>query len=368
LSLVKQIKKTGVLPDLGMSKQARNFHVKKLKTDGIIRKIGYGTWEVNQARFDRLSEACTPFTSKNIPRGTRGVLINKFTKDIRGHGYIFIKNVSLTIGYKDRIKRLKDNKIPMHVIPSNNSVIIEILGSKVQLAPKRIVIYYSKEQFYTAQTANLCYSQAVNDLLKIFKELERILKIKINTKGQYDFEVARSHYARMNDELAQQVDEIGKSIRVYKDGELRFIIDDSLKLHETETVHKIYSREDMNTYQHFLISLLGHRDDLGFVFDAKEVQEKLAKEGLKLKELDGILLGLTTYIQKGFNESKDAIDKSITAFTGQIDILTKSQTVTVSQVAVLTQLINKLVELIHPQKDQVTDTPEKPKEKPDYIL
>ncbi len=50
LTIVHSIKTSHKLPSLdtlGLSKQRRNWYIKRLKEKGVIKKIGYGVWQVN---------------------------------------------------------------------------------------------------------------------------------------------------------------------------------------------------------------------------------------------------------------------------------------------------------------------------------
>ena len=53
LYVIKYIKQHGKLPQLGISKQAMNYHLKKLKALNIINKIGYGVWAVDSDKWEQ---------------------------------------------------------------------------------------------------------------------------------------------------------------------------------------------------------------------------------------------------------------------------------------------------------------------------
>jgi DNA-binding transcriptional ArsR family regulator len=74
--------------NFGISKQSLQYHLNKLKHAGLIRKIGYGTWEVVDDEF----------SAKNGSKKTLRVAVdnpqqsnlNFFTQDAtRGHAFVF---------------------------------------------------------------------------------------------------------------------------------------------------------------------------------------------------------------------------------------------------------------------------------------
>lgn len=53
LSIVLSIKASGGLPSEGMSKRTRTNYLKTLRIEGVVEKIGYGTYAVNEELWQK---------------------------------------------------------------------------------------------------------------------------------------------------------------------------------------------------------------------------------------------------------------------------------------------------------------------------
>src|SRR6056297_318673 len=92
-SIIDYVKLNSKLPNMSMSKQARNKYINKLKRAGILIKLGYATWGVDEEKVKQLKFIDKVVRQKEVnftPKGSSQHLMKKFTssKDIRGHGFI----------------------------------------------------------------------------------------------------------------------------------------------------------------------------------------------------------------------------------------------------------------------------------------
>lgn len=197
-----------IAKELGRSKQNTEYYLKRLRQEGIIKKVGYGTWEVKNYTSSTLSER---------------------SKNIRGHAFIWKLRVPKEIG-ESWMKRLKAQNIDFKLV-SKSIPRIFIKNQKVWLGKKNIVIYENKA-FYGQNSIN-ARKYAVIGLLEIVGALES--KLKVNLRP-YVFKPSREHYGMIKNELARQCNRKKEKIIIRDNLEGQWLwIDDSESLSELET-------------------------------------------------------------------------------------------------------------------------------------
>jgi hypothetical protein len=114
---------------------------------------------------------------------------------------------------------------------------------------------YSNTDFF-GKTVQECLDNEANywnNFLKLLQIKLGVLLIKRNKTKIYEF---RKHIAKVNDPLAKKVLKRNKDFFIYDDsGELIFVIDDSFKFIETESVHKTKSVRNAKRYEGLLKDL-----------------------------------------------------------------------------------------------------------------
>jgi hypothetical protein len=232
-----------------INKKTIQNHLSLLKRAKLIKKVGYGVWEVlenidekevlNSIRIAKV----TPSKNKTSYCSTQDL--------VRGHGFQFtlqlpknLKNwdkreeLLLKMGYK--LKKLST---------FGGGQAIEFQGKKIYLTNKSIIIY-EKESFIS-ETAKDSQSQAIDHFLKFVNQLEKALHSSFGFGNRYRFKVSRQHYALIQNALARQYNESGEKLNVYNDKGLWFVIDNSYHLNEAETVHPKTAVEDNKKVQDF---------------------------------------------------------------------------------------------------------------------
>lgn len=194
---------------LKISKQKLNYYIRQLKKEGLIKKIGYGVWEVKNNTLNTLTQK---------------------PKKIRGHAFIW----TIKLNKKYNWKRLKlQHKLIRNCIPR-----VIINGRKIWLGKKTITIY-EINSFY-GENSIQARKYAVISLLELLETIEK--KLNINLKPYY-FKPAREHYGMIKNELARQYNRKGEKLHI-KDGQDEWLwIDDSESLGELETNNIIISKQ-----------------------------------------------------------------------------------------------------------------------------
>jgi hypothetical protein len=243
LILLKEGKNpTTISHELHISKQKLNYYISSLKNQGLIRKIGYGVWEVKQVKKS-----------------------TKDTKQIRGHAFIWKIKVPQEIKDYNSITKLNSKHIKYDLIGLKKTPRIKILNKKVWLGNNNIIIYDSNS--YLGSNAIESRKLAVYRLLTIIEEIENYLAISLKSSEGYQFKPSREHYSIIKSDLAIQCNKEGVKLNIKYKGETWFIVDNSYNLNESETIHKETALIDNLGMQKFLNEL----KELNYEFTPKQV-------------------------------------------------------------------------------------------------
>lgn len=231
----------------GMKINALSYHLSSLKAEGLIKKVGYGTWEVcglgGQKEVQKSTVVANP-TSSNF----EGLEPDK----VRGHAFQFKFKLPQNLRNWDRREELLEKLgIQFKTLlvggqKRGQKLIFE--GRKVWLTDKSIVIY--EKASFIADLASEAQSRAISHFTGLLKRLERHLQANFEIHRSR-FKVSRQHYALIKNALAKQYDEEGKKLEVYSGDGLWLLIDNSYQLHETETVHPKTAVQDNKKVQDF---------------------------------------------------------------------------------------------------------------------
>jgi len=190
-----------------ISKQKVSYYIRKLKDEGLIRKIGYGVWELN---FDS----------------------TKVGHSVRGHSFMW--KIKLPKQYNWE-KILKSKNINYKLIGLKETPRIIYKERKIWLGKKNLIVY-EPESFFGFNSIE-SKKLAIYRLLKLLTTLENKLGTTFKQEEGYLFKVARQHYSLIKNSLAIQCNETGQKIQVYNRKGLWFLVDNSYNLEEAETVH-----------------------------------------------------------------------------------------------------------------------------------
>lgn len=250
--------------------QKLQYHLNKLKQAGLIRKQGYGTWEVID------SEHSEDETTKNILRVTmdnpQQSNLYLFTQDaVRSHAFVFTLKIPDGLrnwNNKTREAFLSKRKIDftsLTVFGGGQRILHK--GRKVWLTNKSVIVY--EKASYLAETAQQSKSHAIYNFISLIKSLEKLLLADFTHQAgrHYTFKVSRQHHALIKNALAKQYDAQGKKLNIYSDQGLWFLIDNSFNLHEAETVHPETADTDNAKVQNFFNSLKEQPLTTGFILD-----------------------------------------------------------------------------------------------------
>jgi len=126
---------------------------------------------------------------------------------------------------------------------SNNLIFLD--NNTIRLYPHSLEIY-SGQSFYGSD-AQEATSKSFEYWQTFFIQLANQLKIILVKDRKHNIKLVKSHYAETNNELARDSIEKQYLIKIIakEDNKIWFEIDNSLNLHEAETIHPETSKQDM---------------------------------------------------------------------------------------------------------------------------
>jgi len=208
--------------ELSISKQKINYYIRRLKNEGLINKIGYGTWEVKQVKL--FNSNTPPYKQVKIFNSD---ILPKKDKKIRGHAFIW--SIKLPQEIKDWKERLEKLKIDYRLVRGKTPR-IWLNKKKIWLGQNTITLYESNS--YYGYNAIESRKYAIVSLLEDLERLEKLLKINL---GEYIFHPCREHYALIKNDLARQCNRNGEKINISDNNGEWLWIDKSDGIGELET-------------------------------------------------------------------------------------------------------------------------------------
>lgn len=232
--------------ELNISKQNINRYIRTLKAENLIRKIGYGTWEVIGS-FQR---------SKHFQGDPSEVNINL-------HNISFIlKLVSRPCWWERRenaLIKLKDFQQDMIYWGNEKYLRLKAIDYQVQLFSNSIVLYMKKH--YNGTDPYDLFILALQDALKIYEGLEKKFNFKFFKDGVPQLSVRSQHFVKLRDAIAEHCKREKNLLKVEINGKLRAWVDFSEPF-GLETGHRNYAPEDMNRYKTFVADIIQNNPPL----------------------------------------------------------------------------------------------------------
>jgi len=266
----------GIAAKLGVPKQTLQYHLSKMTTQGLIRKLGYGTWEVLDQPDSSEKEVRTSshVGIVNTPKQVRTFAqtnLTRFQQDaVRAHAFVFTLQVPKNLRNWNNEKRtqyLSAHEIPFKLLNiGGGGQRIIVKDRKVWLTNKSLIIY--DKSSYFAEDALKAKGSAIATHLSIIRHIERLLHVEFQIGDDYKFRVSRQHYALIYNALAKQYNESGEKLEIRTGKGLWFIIDNSYNMNEAETVHPSSAMSDNRKVQDWFNGLKQQPITPGFVLDA----------------------------------------------------------------------------------------------------
>lgn len=247
---------------LGIPKQTLQYHLTKMKREGLIHKVGYGVWEVLpdppktstnfHTSISHVGHRQHPPHLRTSPAVLTQANLTRFTQDaVRGHAFVFTLRVPKGLNNWNNRKReqyLTKKEIPFkHLNIGGEGQRIIVKDRKVWLTNPSIIIY--DKSSYFAEKALEAKNTALATHLGIIKHIERLLHTSFLIGDDYKFKVSRQHYALIYNALASQYNNEGRKLEIRTEKGVWFLIDNSYNMNEAETVHPSSAMTDNRKVQ-----------------------------------------------------------------------------------------------------------------------
>lgn len=174
-----------------------NYYVSKLLSLKFIKKVGYGTYEIDKV-FDpkqlQKKQVHTP------PAHLNTVNFLNFSQDtIRGHAFIFRFRLPKKFrNWEKRVEYVKEYKKELSPYDLNKGLGIIYKGRKIHLWNKSIVVY--ENMSYYSEIAKNTENEAILKVLKLVKGLGREIKADFSI---LKMTVNRKHFGMVKNALAE---------------------------------------------------------------------------------------------------------------------------------------------------------------------
>lgn len=243
---------------IGLSKQNLNYKIKPLIINNILKKIGFGTWEVDWNNFDN-------FHKKLVKKNKQPYGIGNNGKNKRGHGYKFTVKIPKIRNWARRKDYLDKKNIIYKTIPQGQRIIID--DHKIWLCNGSLVIHFPETLTYLEYMAIDCYLKALDRTKLIIGKIESLLHINFKIKDQWKIKVSSQHHAIIENNLAKKYINSKDSFFIRdKYGNIWALIDNSKKSFEFELINNKTSVNDCDLVTDPLFNDIG-KDNLTNYFN-----------------------------------------------------------------------------------------------------
>ncbi len=249
-------------------KQNIAYFVGKLKKQGCVEKLGYGTW-----RYLRPLKEVKELATRHYHNPTK--------KEIRGHAYVWKIQFVKPYDWPKAIKNYQKKTLTFQLMKHNNILRTIFKSRKIWLGTKGLTIYEPID--FMGKSSFEVKGNAVFEMDLLIKDLLRELGLKFRP---YRFTTSREHYGIIKNELARQYnDKKQKMLIRSEDGSIWMWIDDSKGLGELENCDPTINRQVQNFWNN-------HKEhnfkvDADFVLKNKdkiEDHDKVISKSMKVLE------------------------------------------------------------------------------------
>lgn len=223
---------------LGWSEQRLYPYTRRLRKDGMIKKLSQGAWVITKKRL------------KKTPQDTTKGKVFSHYKEVRGHAFTIKLHIPKIYKWDQRSKYLDKKKITYDQRNGYQSILIDSVKTWIC---NNSIIFYLKKSFFGKDPED-SFKEMKLYLNKLIKKTEKIFNTSFRLRRGYQFEVKRCHYSLIKNEIAKDQLDKKQKLYCYEDGKLIYLVDNSENLLEFEGVSQT-AKEDVKPIQGMLLDL-----------------------------------------------------------------------------------------------------------------
>ena len=242
LSILESVKNHNKLPDLGLSKQAMNKYVSRLKKEGNIKKVGYGTWEFRKEV--NLKPKTLGGYSAYLPPPP---LVK--SDDVRLHNLMFIVKVDFL--WKNILER---ECLEYKTLPSGVFCIL-VDGFKVWLCHGKVIIYVKPGTDFLNESVGEALRLGLEWFYNFVERLQDVLRVHLRGVDGLVWSVGRKHLSLVKNALAMQYQARGERFKVFDSRGCWLVTDRSFNVDELEFIRSSTNTGEAAIVQRFFNSL-----------------------------------------------------------------------------------------------------------------
>jgi len=227
-TIISSIIKNGALPKIG-TKQKLNYYVKQLKTNGLIQKKGYATWELTElgkAYINKKEVKKTNLDALVQPNTFCYKRSKKNKEKIRGHGFMWRIKTPLV---KNKSKLLKHLSKHNPTLTKTKTIKLFVFNHNVKIGSRSIIVNFNPDIYFEANSAKECFKAAVYELKRLIIRLENILGYSLRVKGKHQFKACKKHFGHLNNEIAKDLVKKKVCVSIKQNGKEWLVVDFSDK-------------------------------------------------------------------------------------------------------------------------------------------
>lgn len=242
---------------LGISRRSFYRLWSYLKGLGVVEKIGYGVYSVNQTSSSNLFQAI----GNESPQSVKANSDDEYPVGTdRAHAFIFTMPFPFTFPLRKQEKFLKNLGFDYKSIGVSGlwRGFSFLMGDwLVKFHPKSLTATLRKGVSFFSSDSHEAYLLAVNDFLeKVVVPLERSTKVSWKRGKEYRFKTSRQHHARIKDSVAKGYRLKKQKLHVRdEEGTLWLLADFSFSADELESVAKDSAVRDYRVVNRFMNSV-----------------------------------------------------------------------------------------------------------------
>jgi len=233
LTILESIRLNHKLPENLMSKSLMRYYISRLKKEGKIRRIGYGTWEVIEPQK-------TSITELGVTKNT----LLKPVSPVRLHNLVF----KVKVDYYNWVNVLSKSGVYFEEVHKGVFRVVYD-GFKVWLVKGGVVVYVKPNFDFKADFVAEALRLGIEWFYGFYASFEAFLGLRATPSGDLVWGFSRKHISLVDYVVARDFVVDGVKFRVFDKRGLWLIADRSFNVNELEGIRNVDNGSSMRIIQ-----------------------------------------------------------------------------------------------------------------------